>query len=266
MSPENSKPNLKFLKDFADSWEFILALLCCFVTFFLSVFGGFLPKIAEHLPDIINALTVTILGSLSFGLFNDRKDRIIRRETTQKSTFKGLTVEPTEPYEEVVRDLLKNTKRSIWLILRTGSILHELKEEFNELLERKGEVYIVTCKSDDDNITSMIELDSDHTSRKIKDMFADGNEAYEELQKKHGNQIQRKILNVPPTHLIYISDPSDPNGRAFVIPILFKVRTRKAPSTYFCSKDYQSLFKTYFSQTQEMWEEADDDKSSKRKI
>jgi hypothetical protein len=257
----------------ADNWQLVLLIILSSVLVLLSIGSDNLPKsVHDKLPNITNTLIGAILSLMSYELLKDRDERILLRQAIDKLSTKNPVIEIRE-YEAQASNVVKNARKSVHLVLRTGKILEDIQSDFEYALTKNCKVQMIICQDSLENI-KMIELDSDHSKKAIEVLFEEGDASYNILCKKYNKNsnncnnddrdilIQRKILDVPPTHLIYLSDPDEDYGQAFIIPIFFKTKTRKSPSIQFSKRDNQQLFNAYYGQFKLMWDKSNGDNSN----
>ena len=250
-------------------WSLIVDSLDTILIFFLSIYTLYITISGQPVPENrISALTVAILASLAFSLFRDRfNGKKLEKSLSQIPISQNLSMRFRGDYKEIVRSLITNSKKSIWIIVRTGSIIYETKLELEDALKRGCKLKIVVCQSNNDDLIKIIELDSHHNQEKIKSMFKDGNNAFEYLQKKYPKLIERKIIGFTPPQLMYITDTNDNSGEsnstAFIIPFAFKSSARLAPSIKFKFNEDPTLFEYYFEQINRLWDYKEDDYSKK---
>lgn len=266
------------------------------IPLFLGIFASViailgLPFSDNRLSALISALTLSILSFLALSLLNNRVDReksensmiqiesslaqteesIAQTEASIAQTEKYIAQIPTSQnlrmrfrgdYEETVRQLIINSNKSIWIIVRTGKIIYQRQSELKDALERGCTINLVICNSNNDSLKRIIEFESEHDQETIEGMFKEGERGYEYLCKQHHENnysgvIERKIIGFPPPQLMYITDFNGNNGNsnstAFITPFVFDASVRLAPSILFTFNDDKELFRYYFKQINDIW-------------
>lgn len=246
--------------------KFILDSIEIIVIFPLTIYTVYIAVTGQTVPDNrISALTVAILAFLALSLLKDRFNRKkLEKSLTEIPIRQNLSMRFREiDYKEIVRNLVIESKKSIWMITRTGVIIDEIKFELEEALKKGHEIKIVVCDSKNDDLKKIIIRVCEQDEDTIESFFKRGEKGYEYLHDKYPDLIEKKIIGFTPPQLMYITDTNENNGdsnsTAFIIPFSFKSRVRSAPSLKFKFNEDPKLFEYYFKLINRLWEYQEDD-------
>lgn len=230
--------------------DYIFPLLLSILILPISALGLGLSE------SVINSLTLAVLASLSFSLLRDRIER--KDELNRKLQVRNNGMAIRDNYQDIVKGLIKSSKQSIWMLLRSGSIIYELRDLIRHSLAQGHSIKVVVCKRGNDDLIEMMMLESNRTKEEIKSMFSCADNQIEVLSEHYPEQFKCKYIDFVPSKLMYLIDPEEQKSNlepdVYIIPVPYMQNARQAPSLLLSQSDNRGLFLYYFDEIKRIWE------------
>ena len=238
------------------SWqntEVILALIFAISIGALNLLNGAFGW-GERLELAGQAATLIVLSLLSFGFLRDRVNATEDREVAEdiKSHLERISprsrqdLEIRDDFQGEVKHIVHSSEKELWCLLRTGSILYELKIDFQAALDKGCSMKVVVCRNEPD-LRSAIASQMSERVADVERKFGSGYDTmidFENSQKNAGQFSCRSVDHVPSV-LMFFSDPSGPDGQVFVVPVAYQTNVRRAPSLRLNRAEHKKIFDHY---------------------
>lgn len=238
------------------SWqniEVVLALIVAVSIGVLNLLNGAFGW-GERLELAGQAATLIVLSLLSFGFL---RDRVIAREDREvaediKSHLERISprsrqdLEIRDDFQGEVKHIVHSSEKELWCLLRTGSILYELKIDFQAALDRGCSMNVVVCRNDPE-LRSAIASQMSERVADVERKFGSGYDTmseFEGYQNNAGRFSCRSVDHVPSV-LMFFSDPAGPDGQVFVVPVAYQTNVRRAPSLRLNRAEHKRIFDHY---------------------
>ena len=228
------------------------------------IYGKNIPEIAELLAisHIVNKPINWLLG----------EELTTQTEFEPSSKPSMINFHSPELYKLQRRNIIKSTKRVLWIQLRTAYYLQDYADVLAEVMQRDVKVRIIICDPNDPLTMATLarrKYKLHSTAQNSGDMIHSVIENVKRHLRWEGiseerlkNLLKIRVISFFPATAIYLTDhygdltSDNDNGNLFAVTPVYKLEPDCAPITIANRIDHKELFAVYRKQFAALWHDA----------
>lgn len=251
-------------------YGFILLLVIAeiFLTF-ISIFTdeGF-PILGKHIDPIdasnISICILSVLIAYLIGVLGQDSNNLINIRGLLSEYLSGQNTCRRGEYEATIKQLLKESKNEIFLVLRTGKILKDCQKEFEDCLKRGCSIKVILLDKNyyfnkPSQLRTIVQ-EGESSIQQVMEKFRDGDLALQHLVRyiqnnnvKGSFEFETNRNLYVPSQLVFLSDSEKTAGSLFRVSLFFGFNPRKSSNILTTKNQDLKLFYEYKSSINDLW-------------